>query len=435
MNAAALLTDRYELTMLDAAIASGTADHHTVFEVYARRLPGGRRYGVFAGVDRFLSYLADFRFDAAELAAIRRMQVVSKPTLRYLETFRFTGDILAYQEGDVYFPSSPVVTVCAPFGEAVMLETLLLSVLNHDTAIATAAARMVHAAGDRTLVDFGARRTHEQAAIAAARAAYIAGFAGTSNLQAGALYDIPTVGTSAHAFTLLFATETDAFTAQVETLGVDTTLLVDTFDVTTGVGNALAVAGTQLGAIRIDSGDLQLNTQLARDVLDTAGAHNTKIVVSGDLDEYRIQQLTDAPIDSFGIGTRLVTGSGVPTAEFVYKMVARQLSPDTPPVAVAKNGGSKATVGGRKQALRQVIDGVAVAEILEPHGTQFEPKMLPLQRPVVTNGTPRPIVPLTELRAHHRHAVSQLPAEAFALTAGTPAIPTVNRMSPLPAGV
>lgn len=430
VTSAALLTDRYELTMLDAALASGAADRHTVFEVYARRLPGGRRYGVFAGIDRFLAYLADFRFTQRELDVLADMQVVSDATLTYLQNFTFTGDIVAYREGELYFPNSPVATVAAPFGEAVILETLLLSVLNHDSAIATAAARMVNTASGRSLVDFGARRTHEQAAVAAARAAYIAGFVGTSNLEAGATYGIPTVGTSAHAFTLLFANEEDAFAAQIDILGKETTLLVDTFDVITGVRNALQAGGTSLGAIRIDSGDLHVNTSTARRVLDEAGATGTRIVVSGDLDEFKIASLATAPIDSFGIGTRLVTGSGQPTAEFVYKMVARQLAPNLPLTPVAKGGGVKATVGGRKRAARQFNDGVAVAEILHPFDTALGATERPLQHPVVTAGVARALEPLAVLRAHHQAALATLPAAAFALGPGDPALPTVDRVSP-----
>lgn len=430
VTSAALLTDRYELTMLDAALNSGAAERHTVFEVYARRLPGGRRYGVFAGIDRFLAYLAEFRFTQRELDWLADAHVVSDATLDYLANFTFTGEIVAYREGELYFPNSPVVTVVAPFGEAVVLETLLLSVLNHDSAIATAAARMVNTASGRTLVDFGARRTHEQAAVAAARAAYIAGFAGTSNLEAGATYGIPTVGTSAHAFTLLFANEQDAFAAQIEMLGANTTLLVDTFDVPTGVRNAVLAGGSALGAIRIDSGDLYANTTTARRVLDEAGATDTRIVVSGDLDEFKIASLAAAPIDSFGIGTRLVTGSGQPTAEFVYKMVARQLAPHLPLTPVAKGGGAKATVGGRKRAARQFNDGVAVAEVLHPFDATLGADEQPLQHPVVTQGVARAPEPLAALRSHHQQAVATLPAAAFALAKGDPCLPTLDRMSP-----
>jgi len=415
--------------MLDAAIKSGAATRHTVFEVYARRLPGGRRYGVFAGIDRFLAYLAAFRFTPQECDALERMHVISPQTRDYLANFTFTGDIVAYREGELYFPGSPVVTVSAPFGEAVVLETLLLSVLNHDTAIATAAARMVQTANPRVLVDFGARRTHEQAAVAAARAAYITGFAGTSNLQAGATYNIPTVGTSAHAFTLLFDREEDAFAAQIAAAGPGTTLLVDTFDVTAGITHALNVAGTALGAVRIDSGDLMQNTTAARSLLDAAGATNTRIVVSGDLDEYKVAALAGAPIDSFGIGTRLVTGSGQPTAEFVYKMVARQLAPNLPLAPVAKKGGAKATVGGRKQAVRQLVDGKAVAEILHPYGTPHHAGEEPLQHPVVTAGVARQPESLDVLRAHHQQAIETLAPDAFALAPGNPAIPTIDRLS------
>lgn len=259
--------------MLAAALRDGSANRPTTFEVFARRLPTGRRYGVVAGTGRLLEALPQFRFDAdaCELLA----QFLDPATVRYLREFRFRGDIDGYAEGELYFPGSPVLSVRGSFAECVLLETLVLSIFNHDTAIASAAARMVSAAGGRPLIEMGSRRTHERAAVAAARAAYIAGFAASSNLAAQRRYGVPAHGTAAHAFTMLHAqhggptelAERAAFRAQVEALGPGTTLLVDTYDVTTGVANAVAAAGAELGAIRIDSGELGVLARQAREQL------------------------------------------------------------------------------------------------------------------------------------------------------------------------
>jgi len=215
----ALFTDHYELTMLQAALSQGTAERRSVFEVFTRRLPEGRRYGVIAGTGRVLDAVENFRFDDAVLGFLRARGVVDEPTLEWLAGYRFRGDIWGYPEGEVYFPGSPILRVEGTFAECVLLETVILSILNHDSAIAAAASRMSAAAGGRALIEMGARRTHELAAVAASRAAYVGGFDTTSDLAAGFRYDIPTVGTSAHAFTLLHDSERDAFTAQVASLG------------------------------------------------------------------------------------------------------------------------------------------------------------------------------------------------------------------------
>jgi nicotinate phosphoribosyltransferase len=354
----ALLTDRYELTMLESALQTGLAAHRAVFEVFARRLPEGRRYGVLAGQGRLHGLLEEFVFGPGELAALE--EVVDRPTRDWLDGRRLGGDITAYAEGETFFPGSPVLTVEACFGEGVLLETLVLSVLNHDSAVASAAARMVVAAKGRPLIEMGSRRTQEQAAVAAARAAYVAGFAATSNLEAGRRHGIPTAGTSAHAFTLAAADEKTAFRAQVAALGPGTTLLVDTYDTAQGIRNAVEVAGPELGAIRLDSGDLADETRRARALLDSLGATGTRIVVTGDLDEYAIAALESTPADSYGVGTSVVTGSGAPTANFVYKLVAIADSDDpaAPLRPVAKTSVGKATVGGRKWAARTGTDEV-----------------------------------------------------------------------------
>jgi nicotinate phosphoribosyltransferase len=418
----ALLTDHYELTMLRGALADGTAARRCTFEVFARRLPDGRRYGVVAGTGRLLDALAAFRFGDAELAALSAAGVVDGKTLDWLAGYRFGGDVDGYPEGELYFPGSPVLTVSGTFAECVLLETLALSVLNHDCAVASAAARMVTAAQGRPLIEMGSRRTHEEAAVASARAAYLAGFATTSNLEAGRRYGIPTAGTAAHAFTLLHADEAAAFTAQVKTLGTSTTLLVDTYDITRGIATAVEVAGTELGAVRIDSGDLGVLARQARSQLDSLGAHKTLIVVSGDLDEYAIAALRADPVDGYGVGTSVVTGSGAPAAGMVYKLVEVDGRP------VAKRSSHKESRGGRKSVLRRHrATGTATEEVVYPaagpapdateHGR-------PLAVPLVRAGERLPGRSLEESREHLRKALVTLPWEGLALSRGEPAIPT-----------
>ncbi|MDF2255288.1 nicotinate phosphoribosyltransferase [Streptomyces ferralitis] len=426
----ALFTDRYELTMLQAALRSGAARRHSVFEVFTRRLPEGRRYGVVGGIGRVLDAVENFRFDADVLGFLSRENVVDRATLDWLADFRFTGDIHGYPEGEVYFPGSPILQVEGTFGEAVLLETLILSILNHDSAIAAAASRMAVAAGDRPLIEMGARRTHELAAVAAARAAYVGGFSTTSDLAAGFRYGIPTVGTSAHAFTLLHDTERDAFTAQVDALGAGTTLLVDTYDLTEAVHTAVEIAGPELGAVRIDSGDLLLLAHRVRQQLDALGAKNTKIVVTSDLDEYAIASLAAAPVDAYGVGTSLVTGSGHPTCSMVYKLVARARhdanGPDSPLVPVAKKSlGGKASIGGRKWAARRLDEsGVAEAEVIGTGPVPDELADRQLLVPLVLGGEVVAREPLDAARTRHVQARAGLPLSATQLSRGEPVLPT-----------
>lgn len=419
-ESAALFTDQYELTMLRAALADGTADRRCSFEVFGRRLPDSRRFGVFAGTGRLLPAIADFRFSAEELAGLQACGVLDQRTADYLADYRFTGDIDGYAEGEPYFAQSPLLTVTASFAEAVVLETLVLSVLNHDSAIAAAAARMVIAAGDRALIEMGSRRTHESAAVAAARAAYLVGFAATSNLAAGARFGVPTAGTAAHAFTLLHDSERAAFASQLATLGVGTTLLVDTFDTGRGIETAVAVAGPELGAVRIDSGDLTVLAHRAREQLDSLGARKTRIVVSGDLDEFSIAALAAAPVDVYGVGTSVVVGSGVPTAGLVYKLVEVDGRP------VAKRSEHKAGTGGRKLGYRRHrASGTATEELIVPTGADFTATAADrlLSIPLVRAGEPAGSLDLAAAREHHRAAVTALPWEAVKLSRGEPGLP------------
>ena len=421
MPSTALLTDRYELTMLASALRDGSAGRRCVFEVFARRLPDGRRYGVVAGTGRLLDALESFHFGPDELATLERAGIPGV-TLDALAEWRFTGAVDGYAEGEVFFPGSPVLTVTGTFAEAVLLETLALSVLNHDCAIASAAARMVTAAGDRPLIEMGSRRTAEEAAVAAARAAYLAGFASTSNLEAFRRYGVPTTGTAAHAFTLLHDTEAEAFRAQVDALGSDTTLLVDTYDIAQGIRTAVEVAGPGLGAVRIDSGDLTVLARQARELLDSLGATKTRIVLSGDLDEWAIAGLAAAPVDAYGVGTALVTGSGAPTAGMVYKLVEVEGRP------VAKRSEHKATNGGRKTAVRRHRPtGTATEEVIVSRGRpEIGEHDRLLQVPLVRDGSRVPgVAGLEAARDHLRGVLRTVPWEGLKLSRGEPALPTV----------
>ncbi len=413
-----LLTDRYELTMLDSWVANGHASNRAVFEAFARDLPDGRRYGLVAGLGRLVELIERFRFDPGEVDWLMTSGVINAATADYLGAFRFTGDVDAYPEGELYFPGSPVLTVTGSLGECAILETLVLSVLNHDTAIASAAARMVTAARGRPLMEMGSRRTHEESAVAVARAAYVAGFESTSNLAAGRRYNIPTIGTAAHSFMLSHASEEDAFRSQVEAQGPGTTLLVDTYDIAEGIRTAVRVAGPGLGAIRIDSGDLAEEALRARALLDELGAFSTRIVVTSDLEEHLVDRLAQAPVDAYGVGSHVADGAGQPSAGLVYKLVAIADSPfDSDLRPVAKKSAAKVSVGGRKTVRREYADGVLLAEhyaVGHPDG----PSAGGVQVPVIRGGESVPDPTLPEVRNRATRALASLPGEARDLTDG-----------------
>jgi nicotinate phosphoribosyltransferase len=424
----ALLTDRYELTMIDAAIRSGQHERECVFEVFARSLPAGRRYGIVAGTGRLLELIRDFRFGDAELSWLGDNKIVGPDALAWLADYRFSGSISGYREGEVYFPGSPILVVQGGFAESVVLETLVLSVLNYDSAVASAASRMVTAARGRPLAEMGSRRASERAAVAAARAAFIAGFGATSNLEAGRTWGVPTMGTAAHAFTLLHDSEEAAFAAQVAALGPGTTLLVDTFDVTRAVALAVKVAGPELGAVRIDSGDLPSQVAAVRAQLDSLGATKTKITVTNDLDEYAIAALGTAPVDSFGVGTSVVTGSGYPAAGLVYKLVAKR-DDSGGWTSVAKKSVAKVTVGGRKIPVRTLVDGVAAEETIylgtiPAEATDARSLLIPLVTDGRVDESSVGSAGTLSARAHRADAVAELPEDALRLSKGEPAIPT-----------
>jgi putative nicotinate phosphoribosyltransferase len=425
-SSTAFKTDFYELTMLQAALQSGRAFDKATFDLFARKLPSGRRYGVVAGIGRAIQAVKDFHFTEDQLTYLDNHPVILPETVEYLRNYRFTGKITGYREGDVYFPNSPILTVEGFFGDSVLLETVLLSILNHDSAVASAASRMVVAANGIPLIEMGSRRTHEAAAIDSARAAYIAGFKATSNTEAGLRYGVPTSGTSAHAFTLAFKSEVDAFQAQVNALGTETTLLVDTYDIPQGIRNAVAVAGINLGGIRIDSGDLHEETVNARKLLDELGAVNTKIILSSDIDEYTISALLEqnVPVDGVGAGTRVVTGSGHPTASMVFKLVERE-DEDGEMIPVAKKASGKKSIGGLKTAYRTYDEnGIITEEFFTFDGIPENDKNLkdavPLQIVYVKDGEYH-IPTVEDARAFHKLTLETLPEDAKLILAGTAA--------------
>lgn len=429
MTSSALYTDHYELTMVEAAMESGTAFRRSIFELFPRRLPTGRRYGVVAGVGRAMQALADFRFGPDELAFLRANDIVSEPVLEWLADYSFSGNIWGYAEGEVYFPGSPLLVVDGSFAEACILETLMLSIYNYDSAVASAGSRMTTMAGDRPCIEMGARRMSEDAAVAAARAAYVVGFASTSNLEAGRRHGIPTAGTAAHSFTLLHDSEREAFEAQLHTQGKSTTLLVDTYSIADAVRTAVELAGPELGAVRIDSGDLAITAREVREQLDSLGATGTRIIVTSDLDEWQIGALAAAPVDGYGVGTNLVIGSGQPTCGFVYKLVARASSedPDAELLPVAKTSANKSTVGGRKYAVRRLNDaGIAEAEVI---GVGYHPESDVNDRSLlvelVRDGEILAHEDLAAARRRHRDSLAELPRAARKMSRGDAVIPTL----------
>ena len=386
----ATLTDRYELSMVASAIEAGIADRPAVFEVFARGLPPRRRFGVVAGVGRLAEELEAFRFSAATLDGLLHAGVIDADVAGRLDGWRFTGTVSGYPDGEAFLPYAPVLRVDAPFADGLLIETLALSVLNHDAAIATKAAAIRDAAGSRTLIEMGSRRTHEQAAVAAAAAAYIAGFDVSSNIEAGLRHQVPTAGTAAHAWLLAMAAdggEAAAFAAQMARHGVATTLLVDTFDIASGIRTAVAQAkllgASGPGAVRIDSGDLAAEAHAARRLLDGLGATDTGIVVSSDLDETSIAALAGAPVDGYGVGTKLVATA---PAGFVYKLTSIQAA-DGSWSDVAKSSPGKVSVGGAKRPWRLVDDqDHPVAELLVRDGQPDPPAAVAMHRPVFDGG-------------------------------------------------
>jgi nicotinate phosphoribosyltransferase len=362
-----LATDLYQLTMMAGYQRAGITGRST-FELFVRHLPPGRGFLVAAGIEQALDLLESLRFTPDEIRYLRTVPALASAPEAFfadlLPSFCFTGDVWAVAEGEVVFAQEPMLRVTAPVIEAQLVETALLATITFQTSIASKAARIVHAATGRSVIEFGSRRAHGlEAALHAARAAYVAGCAATSNVEAGYRFGIPVSGTMSHSWVMSFAREIEAFREYVALFGRGTTLLVDTYDTLAAV-RAIVAAGLQPGALRLDSGDLVDLSREVRHVLDAGGLQETRIIVSGDLDEDRIARLLadGAPIDAFGVGTALSTSKDAPALGGVYKLV--EIARDGAMVPVLKLSADKRTLPGSKQVWRLSEDRRATGDVL-----------------------------------------------------------------------
>ncbi len=379
----ALFTDLYEVTMAQAYMAermSGTA----VFETMFRKLPPGRPFVMAAGLSDVLDFLEAFRFQPEDIDYLRGLSLFTEEFLRCLSAVRFTGDVWAVPEGTVVFPNEPIVQVIAPIVEAQLAETFVVNQIHLQSVIASKAARVVEAARGRPVVDFGARRAHGiDAALKVARAGYIAGIAGTSNLLAAREYGIPAFGTMAHSFIQAFDSELEAFDAFAR-LYPDTTLLVDTYDTLRGVDHVIELARHRerldVAAVRLDSGDLGALSKAARAKLDAAGLNKVEIFASSGLDEYHIAKLMEdgCPIDAFAVGTKLVVAQDAPALDMAYKLVEYDGTGRT------KFSSGKVIYPGRKQVVRRLDDGVFAGDTIGKPDEDLDGE--PLLVPVMKSG-------------------------------------------------
>ncbi|MCL6553329.1 MAG: nicotinate phosphoribosyltransferase [Firmicutes bacterium] len=410
----ALLVDLYELTMADSYLRHGMNDRAT-FDLFIRALPPTRAFLVSAGLDGVLAYLEELRFSDEAIAYLRSLRLFSDAFLDYLRTFRFTGDVRAIPEGEVFFPPEPVLEVTAPRIEAQVVETFLLNAINFQVMVASKAARVVLAARGRAVADFSPRRDHgTDAAVKAARAAYLAGCTSTSNVLAGMLYGIPVTGTMAHSYVMSFSDELTAFRAFARDFPHNTVLLIDTYDTLQGVANAIVVArelaarGGRLRAVRIDSGDLVAQSRAVRAALDAAGLREVQVLLSGDLNEYRIAELLDqgAAADAFGVGTELGTSADAPSLGGVYKLVE-----DEKGFRIKLSAG-KATLPGRKQVWRKLdAEGQPTADLIALHDEPAPPDHVPLLVPVMEGGRRLWAEPLPAIRQRCTERLAALPEE------------------------
>jgi nicotinate phosphoribosyltransferase len=374
----ALLTDLYQLTMAHAYFEHGMSGE-AVFELFVRRLPPARRFLIAAGLEQALDYLEGLRFTAPELSYLAGLGTFPEAFLAYLAQLRFTGTVHAVAEGSPFCADEPILRVTAPIIEAQLVESRLLSILHFQTMIASKAARCVLAAGGRPLLDFGMRRAHEASAgLYAARAAYLAGFAGTATVEAGRRFGIPVSGTMAHSFIEAHDSEAAAFAHFVASRPQGAILLIDTYDVEQGARRVVSLAqqlasggqGRPIRAVRIDSGELGEEARRVRAILDAGGCPDIQIVLSGGLDEHAVEELVRAavPADSFGVGTALSVSADVPSLDMVYKLQAYAGMPRR------KRSKGKATWPGIKQLLRERVTGAFRDTVaLEGEGLAGEP--------------------------------------------------------------
>lgn len=410
---AALATDLYELTMA-AAYFENNITCQATFELFVRNYPKNRSFLIAAGLEQAVDYLLHLRFEEKHIKFLRRhpaFKDVSEEFFQYLKTFQFTGTVHAMQEGTVFFPNEPILRVTAPVIEAQIVETYLLSIINFETLIASKAARIVEAARGREVVEFGARRAHgPEAALLAARASYIGGCVGTSNVLAGYKFGIPTYGTVAHSFVMMFDSEREAFERFCTVFPSSPAFLLDTYD-TLDAAKIVAAMKVTPALVRLDSGDRALLSRKVRRTLDAAGMDSTKIFVSGDLNEYVLDKIAkqNAPIDSFGVGTDLVTSRDDPALSGIYKLVAIRRRGRT--VLRAKTSTGKRTIPGTKQVHRKydrkgmiVLDLITLASETAPRRTK------PLLSEVMRDGHLTKTLPsLTRIREVRKGEVASLP--------------------------
>ncbi len=446
----ALLTDLYQLTMAAGYFHRGMTGAVATCEMFVRRLPRRRRYLLAMGIARVVDYLEHLRFtdeEIAFLATVPALRDAMTPAFAdFLRALRFTGDMWAVPEGTAVFANEPLLRIRAPIVEAQIVETFLLSAVNHATLVASKAARVVHAAGlynggdphtpgaaahdggsaarpPAEVMEFGTRRTHPDAAVDAARAAYCAGFVGTSNVEAGFRFGVPVMGTAAHMWTMAHPTEEAAFAGYVATFPSASILLIDTYDTLRGARRAAAVAGDKLKGVRLDSGDLLALSRAVRVILDEHGCRTASIVASGDLNEHRIAELraAGAPIDVYGVGTDLVTSIDAPALGGVYKLVLLERDGARSPIAKFSEG--KATLPGAHQTHRfhdregrLARDVIALAD--EPVPPSAEALLVPVMRDGARTFGPEP---LSAVRDRARRALAALPAELLWLEEPSPA--------------
>lgn len=413
----ALLTDLYQLTMMQAYLDEGLQPCAT-FELFVRRLPPGRNFLVAAGLEQALDYLESLAFDEDEIGWLAGQGGFSQALLDHLRRFRFTGDVHALREGSVFFADEPILRVTAPLPQAQLVESRLLNTVHFQTLIASKAARVVLAAQGRRLIDFGMRRAHgADAALMAARAAWLAGFDGTATAEAGRRFGLPVFGTMAHSYVQAHDREEDAFLAFARARPQHPTLLVDTYDTERAVTRIVALApvlareGITVDGVRIDSGNLALHAKAVRQLLDQGGLASTTILASGNLDEWRIAQLlaAGAPIDSFGVGTALDTSSDVPALDAVYKLQSLGGT------ARRKRSEGKATWPGVKQVCRQWgADGRLLRDQVQL--VDETPRGEALLRPCMVNGQRTAGAPtLADARQHCAQELQALPDALRAL--------------------
>ena len=413
----AMFTDLYQLTMAQAYCRSGQ-DADATFSLFFRRFPTNRAYYVFCGLETAVDYLENFAFSGDDIAALKERGVFDDGFLDFLRDLRLTCSVRAMDEGQVFFPNEPVMEVSGPLIQCQLVETALINLVNLESMLATKAARVIDAAGDRIVADFSARRTHGMdAAFGMAKASYIAGFAGTSNVGAAIRLGIPMLGTMAHSYVSSFDDEAEAFRQYARSFPDSSTFLVDTYDTVTGVKNAITVAlemeaeGHSLRAVRLDSGDIDDLSRRARAMLDDAGLPHVQVFASGGLDEYSIDSLLNggAPIGGFGVGTRAGTSADAPFTDFVYKLVEYDGQP------VMKLSEDKVTLPGPKQVFRRYDhSGKMIRDVIHFAGLYAdEPppaESRPLLKPVMENGIRTHSLPsLDEVRSFHADRMRELP--------------------------